>query len=165
MVDPRVTVAPAVCFNIMASNGAISPDVIADPSGFAILLLLTALGEGCIIDHSSREGRPYVKVFSGQPSSGISLRRILSAAPEGEIARARENPLDYRACVTGVQKGSRRDKLDLSDAIAIALKRYGPSVPQTLAFRSHRDYQDLLLRAFERHWEYQDSVAPTSNAA
>ena len=165
IVDPRVTVAPAICFNIMNSNGAISPEVIVDPSGFAIVLLLTALGEACMIDHRSDGGRPYVKVFSGEPSSGISLRRILSGAPEGENARALENPLDYRASVTGVQKGSRRDKLDQSDAIAIALKRYGPNVPQTLAFRSYKDYEALLLRAFERHWEHQDTGVPTSNAA
>ena len=91
------------------------------------------------------------------PSSGISLRRILSGIAEEEVAVGFGDSLDYRARVTGFAKGSTRDKIDQSDVLSEALQRYDAAVP-TLGFHSLHDYQTLILRAFERHWQHQNEV-------
>ena len=65
------------------------------------------------------------------------------------------DPLDYRARVTRLAKGSSRDQLDQSDVLAEALKRYDPAIEGALGFKSPRDYQELILKVFERHWECQ----------
>lgn len=147
--------ALAIIFNIREKRGKLSSDVTIDPSGFAIVRLLLALGGACMVDQREKGGKQYVKVFSSEPSSGILLRRILCGVSDGEVAKALGDPLDYRAFVTGTRKGSQRDKIDLADVMLVALSGYGDKTPRTLGFRSHFDFQELIERAFERHWEHQ----------
>ena len=58
----------AVVFTIKAKSGKLSDPITIDPSGLAVLLLLTAFGAGCMVDYRKKGGKPYVKVFSDLPS-------------------------------------------------------------------------------------------------
>ena len=53
----------AIIFRIKAKSGKVSEPITIDPSGFAVLRLLTAFGAACMVDHRKKGGKPYVKVF------------------------------------------------------------------------------------------------------
>ena len=144
---------PAVIIELLSKGGAISLPITLDPSGFAVVRVLTALGGSCMVDHREQGGRPFVKIFcDGESSAGIVLRRILSGTPEEEKATPLGDPLDLRACVTGHSTGSWRDNRNPAHAYAEALSRFGDDTPASVGIESRDEYLNLISQAFERHW-------------
>ena len=128
---------PAVIIELRSKGGGISLPITLDPSGFAVVRVLTALGGTCMVDDRERGGKPFVKIFcDAESSAGIVLRRVLSGATEGEKATRLGDALDLRACVTGHAKGSWRDKRDQSDAYLEALSRFDADTPATVGIES-----------------------------
>jgi len=145
---------PAVIIELRDRRGAISLPITLDPSGFAVVRILTALGGTCMVNPNAKGGKPYAKIFAdAESSAGIVLRRVLSGATEGEKATPLGESLDLRASVTGHSKGSWRDKRDQSEAYLLALGRFDDDTPTIVGIESRAEYLSLISQAFERHSE------------